>query len=95
VDERAAIGVCDVCKELVHDWDLGKRSLSPAIAAQHQQRIRRCGSCGAAVIWFTTRNGRPMPVNAESVHALDSQLELPRHISHFATCPNAARHRRK
>lgn len=54
-----------------------------------------CRSCGAQVVWFKTKNNKNIPVNAETVEAGDEELELPRHVSHFATCPNAAQHRNK
>ena len=31
------------------------------------REIRACSSCGAAVIWTTTHNGKRMPVDAEPV----------------------------
>jgi hypothetical protein len=36
-----------------------------------------------------------MPVDADTVEPEDDDLDLERHISHFATCPRAAHHRRK
>lgn len=65
-----------------------------ALLPVNASRIKRCSSCGASIIWFTTDNKRPMPVNAETVLAIDDHLDLRRHISHFATCPNAAKHRK-
>ncbi len=59
----------------------------------HERRITRCSSCRAKIIWFKTRNGKNMPVDADTVEADDDELDLSRHISHFATCPNAAQHR--
>lgn len=53
-----------------------------------------CRSCGAQIVWFKTAQGKNIPVNAETVEPGDEQLELPRHISHFATCPNANTWRR-
>lgn len=41
----------------------------------------KCRSCGAAIYWIKTRNGKNMPVNADG-------------SSHFSTCPNAEGHRR-
>jgi hypothetical protein len=63
--------------------------------------IRTCSSCGALIVWFKTEAGRPHPVNATSVQAADMNLDLQtkshpqgKHISHFATCPNADKHRK-
>jgi hypothetical protein len=61
----------------------------------HERRIVRCRSCYARIIWFKTDAGKNMPVDADTVEPEDQELDLPRHISHFATCPNADHHRRK
>lgn len=51
----------------------------------------RCRSCGAPVVWFRTKTGKRMPVNAETTRRNDAEhmLDLKRHVSHFATCANA------
>jgi hypothetical protein len=61
----------------------------------HERRIVRCRSRNAKIIWFKTERGSNMPVDADTVEPEDQELELPRHISHFATCPNANQHRRR
>jgi hypothetical protein len=55
-----------------------------------------CRSCGAPIVWFRTKAGKRMPVDAATTKPTDAehQLDLTRHISHFATCPNADSHRR-
>jgi hypothetical protein len=55
-----------------------------------------CRSCGAEIVWFQTRSGKRMPVDEISTRPTDAQhqLDLNRHVSHFATCPNANQHRR-
>ena len=55
-----------------------------------------CSSCGARIVWFRTKAGKKMPVDAETVNPTDAehQLDLSRHRSHFSTCPNADQHRR-
>jgi hypothetical protein len=60
----------------------------------HERRITRCKSCRAQIIWFKTEAGRNMPVDALTVEPADDEYDPPRHISHFATCPNHAQHRR-
>lgn len=60
----------------------------------HKQRTKRCSSCPAAIIWFDTARGKRMPVNAETVLPIDTRLDLRRHVSHFATCPYHAKHRK-
>lgn len=61
----------------------------------HERRITRCRSCRARIVWFETPNGKKMPVDADTVEADDDELDLSRHQSHFATCPNANQHRKR
>jgi hypothetical protein len=61
---------------------------------QHERRIRRCRGCNARIIWFGTDDGKNMPVDADTVEAGDDELDLTRHVSHFATCKKAAQFRR-
>ena len=44
-----------------------------------------CRSCRALVVWIITANQRRMPVEATGPHRGDS---------HFAHCPDAAKHRK-
>ena len=56
-----------------------------------------CKSCGAAIVWGTTRAGKSVPLDAEFVTGLldeDGQIIKLRR-SHFATCPNAAQHSKR
>jgi hypothetical protein len=43
---------------------------------------KACRGCGAQIYWIITPNGKDMPVNADG-------------ISHFATCPDAAKFRKQ
>lgn len=61
---------------------------------EHERRITRCRSCRARIIWLTTEAGKNMPVDADSVEPEDEQFDSDKHVSHFATCPNAQQHRR-
>lgn len=56
----------------------------------------QCRSCGADIVWFRTKSGNRMPVDELSTAPADAehQLDLSRHKSHFATCPQADQHRR-
>lgn len=70
--------------------------------------IRTCKSCGAAIIWRQhPATKSPMPLNAEpdpngsmvlvgDKWAMLAQVATnrPRYMPHFATCPNAAAHRK-
>lgn len=70
-------------------------SFQESTTEAHERRIKRCSSCNAKVIWFKTEAGRWMPVDADTVEPEDEEFEPPRHISHFATCPNADHHRKR
>lgn len=65
------------------------------IRRQHPHATR-CSSCGASIVWFRSASGKRMPVDEASTLPTDAehQLDLKRHISHFATCPDAAKFRK-
>ena len=69
-----------------------------------------CKSCKAKIVWCKTSTGKSIPVDMYSLPESDKVLLIDRwrngdntplmfnpqkHIAHFATCPNAAEHRRK
>jgi hypothetical protein len=62
----------------------------------HERRIKRCRSCNQKIIWFKTDNGKSMPVDADTVGADDTELDLRpgKHVSHFVTCKQAAQWRK-
>lgn len=61
--------------------------------------MSNCRSCDAKIVWLKTARGRSMPVDwdedaqsdAEAGRAFDSK----EHTSHFETCPDADKHRKK
>lgn len=63
-------------------------------AEKHEARIRNCKSCMARIIWFTTASGKSMPVDADTVEEGDEELDLSRHQSHFASCPDQHKRRK-
>ena len=56
-------------------------------------RIKPCRSCGADVIFISTRAGKSMPINADTARPEDELFDHTRHKSHFSTCPKADKHR--
>ena len=48
-----------------------------------------CRTCGAMIVWLRTRNDKWNPVDASTVAIGDKAYEHGRHISHYATCPQA------
>lgn len=54
-----------------------------------------CTSCKAPIVWVRTANGRSMPCDPEVLAVVTDTGEIARgRQSHFASCPNADRHRR-
>lgn len=62
-----------------------------------------CSACDAAIAFLKTKSGKPMPVDIETVNEQEKQklvngedvpFEFGRHISHFATCPEAKKFRK-
>ena len=53
-----------------------------------------CRSCKAPIVWLKTSRGKNMPADASSVGVDDVLFDPAKHISHFATCPNANQHRK-
>jgi hypothetical protein len=61
----------------------------------HERRIVRCKSCRAMIVWLPTAKGKNMPVDEHSVRPEDDEFIPDQHVSHFATCPDAGKFRRK
>lgn len=74
------------------------------------QTVKNCQSCGAPIFFAATGTGKRIPLDAEptedgNIVILDGEACVipkgtylagkPQYRSHFATCPNAARHRRR
>lgn len=73
--------------------------------------MSQCRSCGADIVWALTTNGKRMPVDAEPSaegnirlrnaggHVFADVVAPLSHdrlrLSHFATCPSFAKHRRR
>ena len=74
-----------------------------------KERVSRCRSCRAPIVWAETRGGSKMPVDKVPVKGGNIALEYiagqwvadkvtegtGTHVTHFATCPNAVAHRRR
>lgn len=64
--------------------------------------MANCKSCGAKIEWFKmATTGRPMPVDAEPLKVIvptgtaGEGKVVTAYVSHFATCPDAAEHRKR
>jgi hypothetical protein len=62
---------------------------------REEPSIAHCRSCAAPIKWLRTTGGKWMPVNLETVEESDTVFEHGRHLSHFATCPEHHRWRRR
>jgi hypothetical protein len=67
-------------------------------------RLAHCKSCRAPIVWVTTESGKPMPLDFRSerrfvVHEDKAgkpvAVSTNTYVSHFATCPDAAKHRKE
>jgi hypothetical protein len=56
--------------------------------------VLKCRSCSALIVWLRTRKGVLMPVDAKGVDPADEVYDREKHTSHFASCPDARKHRR-
>lgn len=60
-----------------------------------QDRIQECQTCKAKILFMLTKNNKFIPINYKEEFLNDSEFNIYKHITHFATCPNAAQHRKK
>jgi hypothetical protein len=63
--------------------------------------MAKCSSCNADILWGVTDNGKRMPLSVRSLdpnrYSLVGDRIIgvgPTYLSHFADCPNAAKHRK-
>jgi hypothetical protein len=67
-----------------------------------------CKSCGAEIIWATSVNDKPIPLDAKPEKRLilvfhrnvergdyNEARMVDTYVSHFASCPDAAQHRKR
>ena len=60
------------------------------------QTASTCRSCGAEIVWVTTPAGKQMPLDPHVLTVVADGGETVRgRVSHFASCPNAAAHRKR
>ena len=58
-------------------------------------RTARCRSCDQYIVWLKTEAGANMPVDADSVEEGDKTFDAKSHVSHFSTCPDADKFRKR
>lgn len=55
----------------------------------------QCKSCRAHIEWIRTPAGKNIPIDPARIVIIDDLGQsVAGHISHFATCPDAAKHRK-
>jgi hypothetical protein len=47
------------------------------------------------MVFLRSRAGKAVPVDAATIREADIDFDHTRHVSHFATCPAAAKFRKK
>ena len=58
------------------------------------KRLVACRSCGAYIVFVASKTNKMIPVNSKTWHGefiYDHKI----HVSHFATCPDAGKWRKK
>lgn len=69
-----------------------KDALAASMIGKHE--IAKCGNknrkgCGKPIIWLTTRRGKRIPVEPESVEPDDQLFDNDKHIKHWIACDYA------
>jgi len=54
----------------------------------------KCRSCGKEIVFLRTDQGKAIPVDKETVDAIDEYFDRDRHVTHFRTCPAAGKFRK-
>lgn len=62
--------------------------------SDHLQTVK-CRSCDAYIVFLRTASGKQMPVDADSVTEGDQEFDSKVHVSHFSTCDNPGRFRKR
>ena len=74
--------------------------MEPRRKPEMEERVpSRCKSCGAKITWAKTEKGKNIPLDFPGEMRLvvtrgNTAVTQMTYISHFATCPNAAEHRK-
>ena len=61
---------------------------------QPHEELSLCRSCHAPIVWLTMPSGKKNPANADTVEPGDEFFVWGKHVSHFATCEQAAEWRK-
>ena len=67
----------------------------PWVEKATMTRSVACRSCGTQMVFLTTANKKLIPVDAATVKDGETDFDPKVHTTHFATCPQAAQHRRR
>jgi len=62
--------------------------------SSHLRQVR-CRSCDQYIVFLPTASDKTMPVDAESVAEGDEEFNPKVHVSHFSTCPEADKFRKR
>lgn len=57
-------------------------------------KVVACSSCGAAIVFLRAASGKYVPCENQNIADDDVKFDHTRHTAHFASCPNAAKHRK-
>lgn len=74
---------------------MGSRANSTGEGVTTKMNVAHCRSCNAEIVWLKTSKDKPMPVDKATVKEGDTHYDSTRHVSHFATCKDANKWRKK
>lgn len=57
--------------------------------------VTKCKACGKFIVFLKTRHGRPIPCDAITVDRGETEFIKEKHRTHFQTCPEAAKFRKR
>ena len=57
--------------------------------------MKNCKSCGKEIVFLKTRNGKIIPINADTMQGKETVYDHKiGHVSHFTTCKDASKFRK-
>ena len=71
-----------------------RRRIARGIESMNNPQVTKCSSCDADIAFALSAKGKYIPIDLNTWEG-EKTFDYSKHISHFATCPNAAKHRKK
>lgn len=89
--------VCDDCRDLlarIQEDTARARTMLYEVAAEKVGDDSKCSTCSRPLIWIRTPKGTAIPLDksAPVYRGEDGERARGYYVTHFATCPFAAKH---